>query len=680
MDDLGSNLEQIAACLTACSGTLKSVTLSLSQDLARRARKAVAKPVPQNPEMGEETADDDDATVSDVPPPPVPTASSNDAEARKEKAIQDSVLAVLFGLEKRKKKAKKVDKVLEKAASRMFSMDDTQNAFLEIISKIKKYLVEKPMDPLGTEASQDLYAMLNSVSAGYFGANKKALTEKAKAPKPHKLSATGKSKKPSTVQQVPLGMLPAHLQNMTNEDLALWAHQHPHLFGDDYLDFSVNGPLPGLPVQSSSANYAASTSNPFTFGVASHTIPHHHPSSSKPASMASSPYPYGPYGSSTVGPSNTSSYLSDYQMQMMLLEQQQKKQKMLLAKQKKEFQIAEVQKKKAQLEGYTETPSKDAATSSNSEDSGTQSDTEEEMPLFEETVFFPATEVDDKDKDDEMDVDMEHPDVFPSVENDSDPDQEMVDDMDFDSAELSDPWTEASPKAKGKGKEVAPNGSISPKKKAKGKMPANGHVILSKAPAKGKGKKTPKSKGEKNKTDEDDMQEYLRTTHGFHLEDLSLYLVPIKASIMAKALDLTFLRRLSLLGVGPQGGFWTLMGKIHAEARTVNLQSIHTDDVSMAFLHAVSTFPPLESLYLMKRGSKDTDFSPTKNPGSIDDIRIFALRRHLASLKRLVINNQDNTAWDLNDTAVRLICGSGYKLIELGISVHMNEYVSRRMI
>ena len=676
MDDLGSNLEQIAACLAASSGTLRSITFSLSQDLARRARKPVPKPAPQNPELGEDSPDDD-ATVSEAAPTPAPAASSNDAEARKEKAVQDSVLAVLFGLEKRKKKAKNVDKALDTAASRMLSIYDTQNAFVEIISQIKKNLIERPTDPIGTEASQDLHEILDKVIASYIGANRRSLAAKTSVLKPNKPSATGKPKKTSTVTQSPFGMLPAQFSNMTNEDLALWAHQNSHLLGEDYLDFSVNGPLPSLAVPSSSSSYIPTTSNPFTtsFGASTHTLPHHLPTSSKPASMASSPYTYGPYTSS-VGPSNSSSYLPDHQMQMILLEQQQKKHhKILLNKQKKDLQLAEFQKQKAQMEEYAASHGIGVGntTMSESEDSGTQSETEDEIPVLDETVFFPAAEDEPKDKDDGLDIDMEHPDVIPSVENDSDPDQEIVDDMDYDSAELSDLWTETSSKGKGKGKEILKNRSISPAKK--GKSPANGHPVSSKAPVRGKGKKALKSKVEK-KMDEDDMQEYLRTTHGFHLEDFSLYLVPIKASIMAKALDLSFLKRLSLLGVGPQGGFWTLMGKIHAEAGTIRLQSIQTDDVSMAFLHAVSTFPPLENLYLMKRGSKDTDFSSTKNPGAIDDIKVFALRRHLVSLKRLVINNQDSTTWDLNDSTVRLICGSGYKLIELGVSMAMDQYVS----
>ena len=683
LDDLGSNLEQIAACLTTCSGSLKAVTLSLSQDLARRARKTVAKPASQNPDLGEETPDDD-ATVSDVAPPTTPAAPTNDAEARKEKAIQDSVLAVLFSLEKRKKQANRMDMALEAAALYLRSIDDTRNQFLEIMSKVKKQLTEKPTDLLGIEANQGLTEILDNVSADFVNANKKALAEKPKVLKPHKPSALGnKPKKFPTAQQLGLGPLPANLQNLSNDDFALWAQQHAHLLSnDDFLDLSAHGPLAGLPVHSPSSSYHPSTSSPFTIGASSQTLPHHYITSSKPASMASSPYTYSPFGNSLVGPASTASTNMPSDYHMLLLHQHHKhhkKQKLLLQKQKKELQqIAALEKKTAEMEGYMDAFDNNPVSSS--EGSDTLSDTEEEGPMPEENVFFPPGETSAKDKEDEMDIDMEHPDVFPTAENDSDPDQEMVDevvdDQDYDSAELSDPWTEASAKSKGKGKEVVKSGSISPKKKGKGKAPANGHLSGWKALAKGKGKKVPRSKAEKNKMDEDDMQEYLRTTHGFQIEDFSLYLIPIKASVMAKALDLAFLRRLTLLGVGPQGGFWTLMGKIHAEAGTIQLSSIHTDDVSVAFLHAVSTFPPLESLYLMKRSSKDGDFTPTKNPGAIDDIRVFALRRHLASLQRLVINNQDNTSWDLNEPAVRLICGSGYKLLELGISIAMNEYVS----
>ena len=698
IDDLGSNLEQIAACLTACSGTLKAVTFSLSQDLARRARRSVAKPTPQDLDLGEETPDDDDddATVSAVAAPTATAAPANDAEARKEKAVQDTVLAILFGLEKRKKKAKKVDRALDAAALRMLSVSDTEIQFLAIISKVKQQLLEKPQDVLGAEANQGLTEILDNVSADFINNNKKALSGKLKAGKSQKPSISGnKSKKTSTTQHLALSALPPQLHNLSNDELALWAEQHAHLLGDDYLEFPTHGLPPGLPIHSSLSSFPTSSSNPLPFTTSSHPLSHPHSTSSKPTSMASSPYLYGTYSSSMAGPGGAGASPAqaltaaanyampgDYQQMQLLLQQHKilKKQKTLLQKHKMLEELAASEKNTPGIEDLVDTLDQNLV--STSEGSATESDTDEEVPMLEETVYFPPADSGAKDKnkdnEDELDIDMEHPDMVPSADNDSDPDQEIIEEVidnhEYDSA--SDPWVEASPKGKGKGKEVVKNGSVTPKKKEKGKAPANGHLTPLIKPAKGKGKKPLKSKAEKSKLDEEDMQEYLRTTHGFHIENFSLYLIPIKASIMAKALDLAFLKRLSLLGVGPQGGFWTLMGKICAESGTIQLSSIHTDDVSIAFLHAVSAFPPLESLYLMKRSSKDNDFTPTKNPGSIDDIRVFALRRHLASLKRLVINNQDNNTWDLNDIAVRLICGSAYKLLELGISIAMNEYVS----
>lgn len=51
------------------------------------------------------------------------------------------------------------------------------------------------------------------------------------------------------------------------------------------------------------------------------------------------------------------------------------------------------------------------------------------------------------------------------------------------------------------------------------------------------------------------MSEYVRTTRGLTLESLSLYMIPIKASVLSRAIDLHVLQSITLLNVGTQSPF-----------------------------------------------------------------------------------------------------------------------------
>ncbi|KAB5571944.1 hypothetical protein GE09DRAFT_1216547 [Coniochaeta sp. 2T2.1] len=167
------------------------------------------------------------------------------------------------------------------------------------------------------------------------------------------------------------------------------------------------------------------------------------------------------------------------------------------------------------------------------------------------------------------------------------------------------------------------------------------------------------------------MAEYLRSTRGLALEMLSIYLIPVKASVLLKAIDIRALRRITLLNVGPQAPIWTQLHKENKESPLV-LRTIFTDNVSLAFLNFVAELEELHDLFLLERGPKykPESFAP-KTTAAITQIRRLVLKKHMHTLRRLMIKNQMDQSWDLDEKSFALLCGRGQKLEELACSTNI---------
>ncbi|KAL1835398.1 hypothetical protein VTJ49DRAFT_6814 [Mycothermus thermophilus] len=165
------------------------------------------------------------------------------------------------------------------------------------------------------------------------------------------------------------------------------------------------------------------------------------------------------------------------------------------------------------------------------------------------------------------------------------------------------------------------------------------------------------------------MRDYVRETRGIPLQSLSIYLIPAKASVLSRALDLRMLRRLTLLNVGIQAPIWALLHKENREA-PLPLRKISTDNVSLVFLNFVSQLREVEELFLLEREnkSKPESFAP-RTRATMDQIRRLALKKHMPHLRRLIIKNLADTTWDMNEKAVLLLCRQGRKLEELTCSM-----------
>ncbi|KAK3318294.1 F-box domain-containing protein [Apodospora peruviana] len=163
--------------------------------------------------------------------------------------------------------------------------------------------------------------------------------------------------------------------------------------------------------------------------------------------------------------------------------------------------------------------------------------------------------------------------------------------------------------------------------------------------------------------------DYLRTTRGIALQSLAIYLIPVKTSVLSRAIDLRVLRRITLLNVGPQAPIWAHLQKENKES-PLPLRKIFTDNVSKVFLDFVAQLEELHELFMMERDNKykPESFAPKTNV-SMDQIRRTVLKKHMPTLKRLMIKNMSDTTWDFNEKAIMLMCKRGRNLEELACSM-----------
>ncbi|OBT55279.1 hypothetical protein VE04_05365 [Pseudogymnoascus sp. 24MN13] len=164
------------------------------------------------------------------------------------------------------------------------------------------------------------------------------------------------------------------------------------------------------------------------------------------------------------------------------------------------------------------------------------------------------------------------------------------------------------------------------------------------------------------------MSDYVRKTRGLTLKSLSIYLIPIKTSVLSRAVDLHVLKRISLLNVGSQAPFWNYLAKEN-KVSPLPLCKIHTDNVTLPFLKFVNQLENLVELFILERSTKSSEYSfAPKTMVTSDNIRRYVIKKHASSLKRLAVKNENDYTWDANVKFLELLCRKGKNLEELGIS------------
>ena len=180
--------------------------------------------------------------------------------------------------------------------------------------------------------------------------------------------------------------------------------------------------------------------------------------------------------------------------------------------------------------------------------------------------------------------------------------------------------------------------------------------------------------GAVNQTTE--MSDYVRNTRGLTLTTLAIYLIPIRASILSRAVDLTVLQSVTLLNVGYQTPFWSIMTREN-KLSPLPLHKIHTDNVTLPFLVFVSQLETLTELFLLERTLKArVETTTPKTMVTIDQIRRVVLKKHAATLKILMIRNDAGTEWDMNVKTAMLLCQRAKALEELAVSFGVRTMVN----
>lgn len=173
------------------------------------------------------------------------------------------------------------------------------------------------------------------------------------------------------------------------------------------------------------------------------------------------------------------------------------------------------------------------------------------------------------------------------------------------------------------------------------------------------------------------MQEYIRATHGLPLEEIRLHYIPLKATILGRALDWTVLQRITLLDVGSQVIFWAMLSQLSTSDYRISFKSIHTDHVTTHFAKYLATFHGLEELFLHERNVKGD--SDSERSVDINQLRKVALSSHVSSLKRLMLRNEKDDSWDMDDKMLQFLALKGRKTLrELACTMKMPTYVSYR--
>lgn len=161
------------------------------------------------------------------------------------------------------------------------------------------------------------------------------------------------------------------------------------------------------------------------------------------------------------------------------------------------------------------------------------------------------------------------------------------------------------------------------------------------------------------------------------IQTLKICLVPVKASVLSQAIDVTCIKELTLLNVGNQAPIWSMLTK-ELKKGPIALRSVFTDHVSASFLTCMAKLPQLDDLLMLERGlrHKPESFAP-RTATSINQIRRLVLKRHMPTLKRLMIKDDHNySTWDANEKTMILICTRGVQLEELAVSLNIKALVS----
>ena len=703
-------LDQIHLCLAHSSKTVRVLWLSLSPALVRKARK-----LPSNSQPGPSAVDqmDDEEGITEpttpetnIPAPAVP----NDADIKKERKDQESTLARVFGFERLLLEDKTLDKSLKATAKSVkltqIETDPVERFKQQLLAVLKSPTLNDPnkynVHDIVKNLRENLERMVSTKAPK--SSFKPKPVKKAVAKKPK--SAGAWAQPPFSMQQTsgwdplpplpvagssgqagqaPNAFLPPPPKMDKNGNTILPDTELFHtLFGPGGSgnppigDMSASGQyLPSSSSQASNANYNNKpSSSSYSFALPKF------PSSSQQLQFSHNTLPSSYSGSVSFPLSNI---LSNPNLLVGILPEEHNKKlqhlKDSIASYENAANFAHQNVGKPTSQTSSPLKSEDfAGVDSDSESSLSLDELDKPNDITQPNLSEPANVMQDQESDMGMDIDMEHPDFVGDSDDDDDAAGSegvgMVEEVEEEhrGTSASNAGAQLPDSSKPTLKENVPlatdtnftNNALMDNKKIPSATEVDGTHEEQKPLVNGVPKMRP----------DDIMQEYIRMTHGFSLEEFCLYLVPLKPSILAKALNISCLRKVVFYSVGPQGAFWTMLEKLLDQGSQSALQVICTDDVSNAFVRCVSKLSGLKQLHLMRRSTKDFDSTTSKAPATIDEIRKLALVKQLPTLESLSIVNYEDDKWDLNGKCLRLLAARGKKLKDLACGMDTTHFVS----
>lgn len=629
-------LDEISGCLKSSTTTLKSLSLSLSHETAQKARKASTAPPP----VDDVTSDDEEEDeLVDAPAPPPPPASNHpiptmptrtEADVRKEKQAQEAILARIFDMEQHNNESKKLERNLILPPGKPESHAGFKNVMQDIKAMAQKLSELKNGGSGDSTSAREVIEAVHKATAQYLSKTpsmmKKSVLGKTTGGGVGDIDATGKAL-PSFGSSASQSLFSPSNESSSK---AVWTpgsatdpggwdayKAFQELANNKDIDINSLLPLDEQFTTQSSKSYLPCPSPGSVDNPPSHT-----------PSGVSSPGTTTPLGE--LDPSASSS----------------SKHKPSVAGETSTWnEMVEPNGSSSAKYGHSLT----------NQQNGSKDPSSSAHPAALDPTQPTKGAIDDSG-----DIDMIHPDEDPTeiIE-----DQEMISDHE----EASNVNGEQA-------------GSLSPRKRVRFEASQNAEFNEFK-PGFPHGNGPPElcnPRSKKKQSPEEVMQAWIRETHGYQLEEVKLYWIPMRAGILSRALDLPVLRRITLLNCGSQDGFWMILAGFQARQGTIALTSIHTDNVSKSFLRFLRSFDGLTELFMHERSKKNQveAASAAQNKIGITEIRRQALRKHLKTLRRLMIKNEYDSSWDLDAITITLLSIKGSNLVELAISLGALPFVS----
>ena len=668
-------LAEISQCLKASAASLKSLVVTLDPNLVMRTRKSTSANLPHDFDDPSDTELEDELLMDTVSPVAQVGHPANEADLREEKSAQEGILAKLFDLESSAPKGKKLEKKLGLVGGKCLkeerhaALDSKMDRLLKSITE-ENALSSSKTDPARLEKMKILREM-----ADLYISEHGARPGKASNPTKHKPPPAKEVYKPPE----PKGpKYPSPMAGSSKHD-SKWEEfegdygamiESPD-FGMTYLSGKPNG-FQQYPSNNSSSSLHLPPPVPYTGGTTSSfdLPPMSYSGGTSSSFEMASPLPYYS-GTKKPGTNGQNLYIESHCPLFSAPFDSNSYKKSLSNNHPKSLcssgthSPSTTDKYEAFLGGYakkepsdnpgTSKKSKKAnnlnskmktarpATAMSSPSSDSDSDSLSKAELPPKVPFFATEAI--TDMCDGIDVDMDHPD---ERQSDLGEDQQSI--SGSDDTEVQTPRKRFKPLEESRDSSARVNGGASSLASFKEEKPLK-------------------------RTNSEEMHDYIRATHGFQLEEFRLHYVPMKASIIGKALDLTVLQRITLLETGPQDAFWTLLVKLTGSDTPIGFKSIHTDNVSSAFLVYLATYEGLEELFMHERKSKNGDID-SEGGVDIESIREEAFRPHLKTLKRLMLRNEKNDSWDVDFKTLHMLAVYGHILQELAINVRLPTHVS----